>query len=461
MKTNFKKAALMMTGVLLGGSVLAQTSDTGGSESVKPFSGVGAYNTWSIGLNAGLPSLILATGGHNGFDHWEPTLGYGLSIRKQLVHSLGLQLDYNGGTVKGGVSSNVPFITNVNGNRYKAFSTKFNQVALSGVFNFATVDYLRRKNAVQFFLNAGLGVVYYEPTVTGYTDASFPTASTSSFKSSALVMPLGAGVKFRVSDGVAINLGYNENFIDASSFNGANQYPKTSHYSYGYGGIEFSLGGKSKPHLQWANPIASIQNEYLTEEARLQREIDAQKAANDQLRADMAAAAANLAKYTTDSDGDGVSDFFDKCPGTPSGVKVDGAGCPLAVAPTPPASVTRVIITEEDRKIVREAIRNLEFDFGKATIRAHSFPSLNRVAQLLIDKNFSLKLAGHTDNVGSNDANMKLSKARAESVKNYLVDKGANASRIEATGYGETQPIATNKTAKGRQQNRRVEFTLF
>jgi OOP family OmpA-OmpF porin len=322
MKTNFKKAALMMTGILLGGSVLAQTSDTVNSEYVKPFSGVGAYNTWSIGINAGMPSLILATGGHNGFDHWEPTLGYGFSIRDQIVHSFGLQLDYNGGTVKGGLSSGVPYITNTNGNRYTAFSTKFNQMSLNGVFNFATVDYLRRKNAIQFYLNAGLGVVFYTPTVTGYSGSDYPTTASSSFKSSALVMPIGGGVKFRVSDGVAINLGYNENFIDASSFNGVNQYPKTSHYSYGYGGIEFALGGKSKPHLQWANPIASIQNEYLTEEARLQRQIDAQKAANDQLRADMAAATANLAKYTTDSDGDGVSDFFDKCPGTPSGVKV-------------------------------------------------------------------------------------------------------------------------------------------
>ncbi len=80
---------------------------------------------------------------------------------------------------------------------------------------------------------------------------------------------------------------------------------------------------------------------------------------------------------------------------------------------------------------------------------------------MLIDKSFSLKLAGHTDNVGSDNANLKLSKDRAESVKNYLVSKGANPSRIEATGYGETQPIATNKTAAGRQKNRRVEFTLF
>ena len=80
---------------------------------------------------------------------------------------------------------------------------------------------------------------------------------------------------------------------------------------------------------------------------------------------------------------------------------------------------------------------------------------------MLVKKNFSLKLAGHTDNTGSNELNMRLSKDRAESVKSYLVSQGANPSRIEATGYGENQPIASNKSAAGRQQNRRVEFTLF
>jgi OOP family OmpA-OmpF porin len=77
-----------------------------------------------------------------------------------------------------------------------------------------------------------------------------------------------------------------------------------------------------------------------------------------------------------------------------------------------------------------------------------------------MQKNFSLKLAGHTDNIGSAAANLKLSKDRAEAVKAYLVDKGINASFIEATGYGAGQPIATNKTAAGRQTNRRVEFSL-
>jgi OOP family OmpA-OmpF porin len=314
-----------------------------------------------------------------------------------------------------------------------------------------------------------VGIVYYTPTVYGYNGGGFPTTASASFNSSNLVIPVGGGVKFRISDGAAINLGYTENFIDGNSFDGVNQYPETSHYSYGYAGVEFYLGSKSKPTLQWSNPIVSIQNEYLSGENRLQMALDAQKAQNDRLRSDLDAARNNLnaalAKLTTDSDGDGVSDFFDKCPGTPAGTHVDGSGCPLpvpvAAAPVVAQPDVKVYVTEEDRKIVRDAIKNLEFDFNKATIRPHSFPSLNRVAQLLIDKNFSLKLAGHTDNVGSKDYNLKLSKERAESVKSYLVSKGANPSRIEATGYGESQPIATNKTAKGRQINRRVEFTLF
>lgn len=168
-----------------------------------------------------------------------------------------------------------------------------------------------------------------------------------------------------------------------------------------------------------------------------------------------------------DTDGDGVSDFFDKCPNTAYGVKVDGAGCALPVPP--PVRVdtivsvekTKYIITEEDKRIVFDAIKNLEFDFGKSTIRAKSYPSLNKVADLLIKKGISLKVAGHTDAIGSETANMKLSKDRAESVKSYLVSQGVNSSRIEAVGYGETQPIASNKTAKGRQANRRVEFTIY
>ncbi|MFW2476780.1 MAG: OmpA family protein, partial [Sediminibacterium sp.] len=75
--------------------------------------------------------------------------------------------------------------------------------------------------------------------------------------------------------------------------------------------------------------------------------------------------------------------------------------------------------------------------------------------------NINLTLIGHTDNVGSDAVNMILSRKRAESVKQYLVDQGAKSSKIEALGRGETEPASSNKTADGRQKNRRVEFTIY
>jgi len=83
------------------------------------------------------------------------------------------------------------------------------------------------------------------------------------------------------------------------------------------------------------------------------------------------------------------------------------------------------------------------------------------VAQLLVEKNFGLKLAGYTDNRGTDAVNLKISKDRAAAIRTYLVRKGANASKIEATGYGKENPIADNNTEEGRQANRRVEFTLY
>jgi OOP family OmpA-OmpF porin len=83
------------------------------------------------------------------------------------------------------------------------------------------------------------------------------------------------------------------------------------------------------------------------------------------------------------------------------------------------------------------------------------------LAQLLIEKKLNLKLAGYTDYIGSVQFNLRLSHDRAEAVKTYLVSKGADESLIHAEGYGKSNPIATNKTARGRQLNRRVEFSLY
>ena len=102
------------------------------------------------------------------------------------------------------------------------------------------------------------------------------------------------------------------------------------------------------------------------------------------------------------------------------------------------------------------------FDKNKATIKKASNPLLDDVATI-IKGNPGIgvvTIEGHTDDTGAADYNQALSQKRADAVKAYLVEKGVEAARLEAKGYGEEKPIESNKTAKGREANRRVEFTL-
>lgn len=107
-------------------------------------------------------------------------------------------------------------------------------------------------------------------------------------------------------------------------------------------------------------------------------------------------------------------------------------------------------------------LNNIFFDNGLATLRKESFPEIDRLAGLMIqNKSMVIELSGHTDNVGSDVNNLKLSEDRAKSVLEYLVANGISADKITSKGYGETKPITTNDTEEGRQLNRRVEFTII
>jgi OOP family OmpA-OmpF porin len=442
MKQNlFKCLPLAFSALFLGGAVHAQDKSAEASQ----------LSTWSVGVNAGALSPISPLGGRNDFSNWKTDLGYGLYIKKQFTPYFSLRLDGVRGKLKGDNAE--PFDGGtVNVSSVSAFETDLSYSgSLNAVVNLFNISMFNKNSAVQLYASAGAGLAGYKvKTATGGGGlADYADGKTIS----ELIIPVGLGAKFRVTDRINLDLGWTVNYVDGDNLDGVYRNGNDK-YSYAYGGLEFALG-KGGKQLAWHNPVALTYDEALqakqTADA-LKNDLDAQKADNAKLRAEMG----DLMK---DTDGDGVSDKFDKCPGTPSGVVVDGSGCPLKV-PVPVVQ-EKVIITEADRKVVADAIKNLEFDLNKATIRAKSYPTLNRVAELLIQKNFSLKLAGHTDNTGSNALNMRLSKARAESVRTYLVAQGANPSRIEATGYGEEQPIASNKTAAGRQKNRRVEFTLY
>ena len=436
MKQNLLKCLPAAVALFMANSVQAQ-------DSVRT---TPKLNTWSIGVNAGALSPISPLGGKNDFSNWKTNLGYGLYIKKQITPGFSIKLD----GVKGKLSGDnlEPYESGyANTDAVTAFETELSwSAALSAQVNMLNLNMFRKQDNVQLYASAGAGLAGYKTDITtaaGTTE--FGDGSTTE-----LVIPVGVGAKFRVSDKINFDLGWTVNFVDGDNLDGVYKGSTNDKYNYAYAGLEFSLGGGEK-QLAWHNPVALTYDEALAAKATanaLKGDLDAQKAENARLRADMD----NL---LTDTDGDGVADKLDKCPDTPKGVVVDGSGCPLNV-PAP-----KVIVTEADRKVVNEAIRNLEFDLGKSTLRPKSYATLNKVAALLVEKNFSLKLAGHTDNTGSMKLNLALSKDRAESVKAYLVSQGANASRIEATGYGPNQPIASNKTATGRQQNRRVEFTLY
>lgn len=116
---------------------------------------------------------------------------------------------------------------------------------------------------------------------------------------------------------------------------------------------------------------------------------------------------------------------------------------------------------QAEQKVLKDAYDNLQFELGKATIKPISFPSLDVLAQTLKDApDWKLRITGHTDNTGSEPFNLKLSKARAEAVKGYLVSKGIDPTRITTDGLGSSKPIASNATTEGRNANRRVEFLI-
>ncbi|MDR2386944.1 MAG: OmpA family protein [Deltaproteobacteria bacterium] len=137
-----------------------------------------------------------------------------------------------------------------------------------------------------------------------------------------------------------------------------------------------------------------------------------------------------------DEDGDGVCDPYDKCPGTPAGYKVDADGCPITVT-----------------------IRmDIKFDFDKAVVKKAYLPEVKKVADFLnAHPGSTAVVEGHTDNVGTDEYNQKLSDRRAAAVRKVLVSSfGVNESKVTSVGYGESRPIATNDTAAGRAENRRV-----
>lgn len=189
----------------------------------------------------------------------------------------------------------------------------------------------------------------------------------------------------------------------------------------GLAGLEFALG--NKPPVQVVKEVP-VEHEVI-------REVPVEKIVYKE---------AEPVQINNDDDGDGVTNDHDKCPNTLKGAKVDGNGC----------------VVEQVMEM-----HNITFEFNSARLTSNAQQLMGGVVSFLrSDPNVHLDISGHTDNVGGVAYNQKLSTARAREVRDYLIGYGIDGSRLHAEGFGKSRPIATNATAEGREQNRRVEFHI-
>ena len=480
--STLKRTVALSLAVAFAISANAQDATTSATTtSSKLFGGRGQYRTWTFGVNGGFTVPSVITGGFSDFNRgvelgtytFKPY--YGINLRKQLSHVFGVQgdlqmgkvLGYNKGVLSVGTTGGTAGTKAVN-----AFETKVGyDASLSALINFATIDFLNRVNSVNFYGTVGYGIMAYAPK--GYTsydknqivydfEGKAGEDLNNKYVKNAYI-PVGLGLKFKLSDKVALDLGYTMKFIDADNFDGLyrfDNYPSNDKFSYTHAGLEFSLGSASKADLNWVNPIAMMYDEL--KDPTLRQEVEA-------LKVRVTNVEQSVQDLKKDSDGDGVADHLDKCPNTPAGAKVDGSGCELDTdgdgipnwkddCPSEKGTVELNGCPAMGTATMAD-VSNIQFEYNSSVLRTSSYSTLDKVSSdLKANSSANLQLDGHASEEGTTEYNQQLSVDRANAVKTYLVNSGIDAKRIMTRGYGETRPIASNATEEGRILNRRVEF---
>lgn len=456
------KLKLIAVICLIGSVYSAQAQNKSALDSLfklhaRLFNGTKQYRTWSVGVNAGVLAPVLVIGGVNNFSNVNPQLGYGISVRKQLGSVLGLQADVIRGYISG---SNQDKPGGSEGN-IEAFTTELGYSAsLSAVFKVGSVNYFSHKNAVNFFVSLGSGFAGYAPKVF-WNNGTYTDTKNMNGKNKdktyihEIVTIAGVGVKFKVNDRLAINAAYNANFVDNDFLDGTHSYDVNKYnthkdkFSYGYAGLEYTLGKKSKQNIDWLNPLAELYEELL--DPTMHQEFNDMKARNVIIER-------IVMSIEKDSDADGVADYFDKCPNTPTGTAVDGSGCPIKLVKNDTTIVNNISLADKVNQLEKALIDdNIRFDFDSEVLRLSSYPYLNALAKdLKANPAKVITVKGYASSEGSPSHNIRIAINRAKAVKTYLLSLGVLDSQVKIKGYGETKSVSNNSTEEGRMMNRRV-----
>ena len=297
---------------------------------------------------------------------------------------------------------------------------------------------------------------------------------------------LGITPQFSITDRIAVNLDWSgialsrqDRRFDFKSRN--NRDGINAFYMTASAGVSIALG-KNKKHMDWIPTEFGGNNSSL--EARLKQLEDQLKDDDNDGVINSRDAQANTPAGTIvnskgeainvplDSDNDGITDAFDKCPNEKGSFSsngcpdTDGDGvidsedtCPKTFGVRSNGGCPE--LDEETKKTFEQALHGINFETGKEVIKSSSHSILDNVVSILkTHDDYNIEIHGHTDNVGNEEENKALSANRAKAVKEYLTSKGIAESRITTFGHGQTQPVSTNETSEGRSDNRRVEFIV-
>jgi OOP family OmpA-OmpF porin len=326
MKKNLLKTLILSAIVGLNCPSMAQemtkTENPGSATLDKVYT---SFRTMSFGVNGGvlMPSTAVSSRGDYSDYSFKP--GYGFFLKQQVGHTLGFQADFLKGTIAGSNSSK-------NIRPQYAFQSELNwSGSLSTNITFGNISFLHNKSSFLPYGTIGAGIMNYTTSVAIAKGSPLVARKETSM----LFIPVSVGTKIVLSNVINLDLGYKIGFIDSDNFDGTDGGSNKGNdkFSYAYAGLEFILGKGSRPALGRVNPIKTIIAQYDAKYDDLRKQMEDEKTnmANENARisAENAKMIDDQKKMLNDSDNDGVADYFDKCPNTPTTTKVDGAGCPL------------------------------------------------------------------------------------------------------------------------------------
>lgn len=473
--TTIAMALVLPTTVFAQDSIVSSAGNypnsyTSGSANVSPFKQESKrFNDWAISAGAGVPLMQSSDlTSLKGYGAGKNLFGWSayLSVDKAITHAFGLKLQYDKGESKQGFVDTKDHVASPSGDGAR---TQYDAISLLGDINFSNL--LRRvdnHSPFRWALHgyAGVGTLAYRAyrQDAGAVYNQSLVTEVKPFKLGSLFGQAGAGIKFRATKSLDLEARGMYVLTGEDTFDGAGgaSYNGKINDNPSDNLMNFTLGatlnlGKHESHLFWHDPLQEIYYK-LDVLADKNQDVEVCKkgdADNDGVCDDWdrqldtpAGARVDGAGVALDTDLDGVIDLYDKCVTVPG--PVENNGCPLNTTST---------VSDDTR-----TLEGIEFDLNSDRILPSNTPILNNAINYINSSDGSYTVIGGTDTRGTDVYNQKLSERRANNVKNYLIQNGVNAGKIDAVGrgeknlkYPECEPATKCPEWKNRA-NRRVYF---